>query len=92
MPEHAYPVSASKFFYSAFNSLRGRRESDPLQLSENSVEKQWWAREDSNLQPDRYERPALTIELRALCPDGRVGRCFPYNAPAPTTIAPLSPC
>ena len=25
----------------------------------------WWAREDSNLQPDRYERPALTIELRA---------------------------
>ena len=20
----------------------------------------WWAREDSNLQPDRYERPALT--------------------------------
>src|SRR5215475_143804 len=27
--------------------------------------KQWWAREDSNLQPDRYERSALTIELRA---------------------------
>jgi hypothetical protein len=26
----------------------------------------WWARQDSNLQPDRYERPALTIELRAL--------------------------
>src|SRR6185437_16255652 len=26
---------------------------------------QWWAREDSNLQPDRYERSALTIELRA---------------------------
>jgi hypothetical protein len=25
----------------------------------------WWAREDSNLQPDRYERSALTIELRA---------------------------
>jgi site-specific DNA recombinase len=25
----------------------------------------WWAREDSNLQPDRYERPALTIELQA---------------------------
>ncbi len=20
----------------------------------------WWARQDSNLQPDRYERPALT--------------------------------
>src|SRR5262245_48003793 len=27
--------------------------------------KHWWAREDSNLQPDRYERSALTIELRA---------------------------
>jgi hypothetical protein len=25
----------------------------------------WWARQDSNLQPDRYERPALTIELQA---------------------------
>ena len=25
----------------------------------------WWARQDSNLQPDRYERPALTVELRA---------------------------
>jgi hypothetical protein len=28
----------------------------------------WWAREDSNLQPDRYERSALTIELRAQRP------------------------
>ena len=26
----------------------------------------WWARQDSNLQPDGYEPPALTIELRAL--------------------------
>src|SRR3954447_15768040 len=26
---------------------------------------EWWARQDSNLQPDRYERPALTIELQA---------------------------
>lgn len=25
----------------------------------------WWARQDSNLQPDGYEPPALTIELRA---------------------------
>jgi hypothetical protein len=31
----------------------------------------WWAREDSNLQPDRYERPALTVELRA--PPHQVG-------------------
>jgi hypothetical protein len=27
--------------------------------------KTWWAGQDSNLQPDRYERPALTIELPA---------------------------
>src|ERR1700730_5844756 len=25
----------------------------------------WWARQDSNLQPDRYERPSLPIELQA---------------------------
>src|SRR4051794_15868645 len=29
------------------------------------VEKCWWARQDSNLKPARYERPALTIELQA---------------------------
>ncbi len=35
----------------------------------------WWARQDSNLQPDGYEPPALTIELRA--PTGRTaGRAF----------------
>ena len=26
----------------------------------NALEKIWWARQDSNLRPDRYERPALT--------------------------------
>ncbi len=25
-----------------------------------SFDQKWWARQDSNLQPDRYERPALT--------------------------------
>ena len=25
-----------------------------------SFVKEWWARQDSNLRPDRYERPALT--------------------------------
>src|SRR5262245_54370078 len=31
----------------------------------------WWARQDSNLQPDRYERPALTVELQApISPEG----------------------
>src|SRR5262249_10252068 len=29
------------------------------------ISKSKWAREDSNLQPDRYERSALTVELRA---------------------------
>ena len=29
------------------------------------LSKTWWARQDSNLQPDRYERSALTIELQA---------------------------
>ncbi len=28
----------------------------------------WWARQDSNPQPSRYERPALTIELQAPTP------------------------
>lgn len=27
--------------------------------------RRWWARQDSNPQPSRYERPALTIELQA---------------------------
>jgi hypothetical protein len=44
----------------------------------------WWARQDSNLQPDRYERPALTIELQAppepaLLATGN-GADTPYNA------------
>src|SRR5437899_11812908 len=34
----------------------------------------WWARQDSNLQPDRYERPALTIELQAPPRSGRGAR------------------
>ena len=27
--------------------------------------KVWWARQDSNPRPSRYERPALTAELQA---------------------------
>jgi hypothetical protein len=34
-------------------------------LGRRLEEHRWWARQDSNLQPDRYERPALTIELQA---------------------------
>ena len=32
----------------------------PLALEAPNTATGWWAREDSNLQPDRYERPALT--------------------------------
>jgi hypothetical protein len=46
----------------------------------------WWARQDSNLQPDRYERPALTIELQAP-PACRIKR--PATVPTPLTMLPL---
>ena len=36
-----------------------------LRLASGADQNRWWARQDSNLQPDRYERPALTIELQA---------------------------
>jgi hypothetical protein len=35
------------------------------QLQAVWTKQEWWARQDSNLQPDGYEPPALTIELRA---------------------------
>src|SRR5262245_19328478 len=41
----------------------------------------WWAREDSNLQPDRYERSALTIELRARCVRARPAPPAPHTMP-----------
>src|SRR5262245_51016991 len=49
----------------------------------------WWAREDSNLQPDRYERSALTIELRALqAPSINAhGRRATPSSPSRPTIA-----
>src|ERR1700675_109274 len=43
----------------------------------------WWARQDSNLQPDRYERPALTIELQA--PPRAAARRRPATVPPPFT-------
>src|SRR6476469_9976648 len=38
----------------------------------------WWACLDSNQEPDRYERPALTIELQA--PQQRSGAATIYRA------------
>ncbi len=46
----------------------------PTSSEINGLEAGWWAGQDSNLQPDRYERPALTIELPARqgAPQGRI--------------------
>ena len=55
----------------------------------------WWAREDSNLQPDRYERSALTIELRARAAGTEIYLTVtardapPYNAGRGAAIAPM---
>ena len=43
------------------------------------IKNQWWARQDSNLQPDRYERSALTIELQAPPALAGNGAVTPYN-------------
>src|SRR5690606_38134062 len=54
----------------------------------------WWARQDSNPQPSRYERPALTIELQA--PEGsgrdsggRAALASGYKQPADLSAPPL---
>jgi hypothetical protein len=49
-------------------------------LPSRSAEREgWWARQDSNLQPDRYERSALTIELQAR--PGRAGATYALFRP-----------
>src|SRR5262249_30296864 len=52
----------------------------PRCAGKNSNES-WWAREDSNLQPDRYERSALTIELRARCAQAQAAPRAPHTMP-----------
>ena len=62
---------------------RGRRWVDELIKLPPICRTAWWARQDSNLQPDRYERPALTIELQALLGRGSPRRCaHPLLRPA----------
>src|SRR6478735_6038383 len=53
----------------------------------------WWAREDSNLQPDRYERSALTIELQAPASDLQchADRCNAPKSKAPSIVSALTP-
>ena len=46
-------------------NARGVSRPQPSLYLTASKSKSWWAGQDSNLQPDRYERPALTIELPA---------------------------
>ncbi len=41
--------------------------------------KYWWAGRDSNPQPDRYERPALTIELPARRCEAEASRITPVS-------------
>jgi hypothetical protein len=62
---------------------RTPRQFGPLAQSGNSQVRKsaWWAREDSNLQPDRYERSALTIELRAPEAWGRPGPLHLHTMP-----------
>ena len=46
-----------------------------------NCESAWWAREDSNLQPDRYERSALTVELRAQRAGAQAAMGLPHTVP-----------
>ena len=62
------PVASSPSSLSLRSSYAGHRFAlqAPLGCATRSPKGEaWWARQDSNLQPDRYERPALTIELQA---------------------------
>ena len=45
--------------------LEKRRKSRASRSYDPVAKREWWARRDSNPQPSRYERPALTIELQA---------------------------
>src|SRR5262245_50086988 len=64
---HKNPANSGPFS-STTGNLRNRRNA-------------WWAREDSNLQPDRYERSALTIELRARCVRTQAAPLAPHTMP-----------
>ncbi len=50
-----------------------------------------WARRDSNPQPSRYERPALTIELQARDLTLHIPKIGARGKPAPGPIAPGKP-
>jgi hypothetical protein len=61
-PNHLSAVSETK------RSYKNPANSGPFSTATGDLRNRrtgWWAREDSNLQPDRYEPAALAIELRA---------------------------
>src|SRR6516162_2063139 len=60
-------------------SLRCRHDQE--NWAQTKPQPRWWAREDSNLQPDRYERSALTIELRARCARTQAAPLAPHTMP-----------
>src|SRR6516165_7610328 len=60
-------------------SLRCRHDQE--NWAQTKPQPRWWAREDSNLQPDRYERSALTIELRARCGRTQAAPLAPHTMP-----------
>jgi hypothetical protein len=62
----------------AAKSQEGRAAANPC--------KHWWACLDSNQEPDRYERPALTIELQAPPQAARFKRHA--TVPPPLTMRP----
>src|SRR4051812_3940900 len=76
VPRVRYPTEIRTTLYS-----RGRRRTS-MDVGGYSI---WWARQDSNLQPDRYERPALTIELQAPPRADRLSR-EQTAVPAPLTM------
>ena len=74
---------------SAYNKARQMRAFYRLSGNLWCLASAWWARQDSNLQPDRYERPALTIELQArpeVAVAAGVGAGILYNAGARAAI------
>ncbi len=66
---------------------RQPRQSGPILPFSGKVsasQNAWWAREDLNLQPDRYERSALTIELRARHGDATFYQCTQVSRNRPS--------
>ena len=45
------------------NDQRTLESSCRFEMDRHRLMQTWWAHQDSNLEPDRYERSALTIEL-----------------------------